>query len=67
VNEGVRIAEPSGKTKIDEMDKAIGGAPPDKNIVGFDIAVNNVSRVDKFQKEKLVLEFKKCIYNNKTQ
>jgi hypothetical protein len=67
VNEGARITEPSGETKIDEMDKAIGGALPDKNIVEFDIAVNNVSRVDKFQKEKLVLEFKKCIYNNKTQ
>jgi hypothetical protein len=66
VNEGARIAEPSGETKIDEMDKAIGGALPDKNIVRFDIAVNNVSRVDKFQKEKLVLEFRKCIYNNKT-
>jgi hypothetical protein len=48
VNEGARITEPSGKTKIDEMDKAIGGALPDKNIVGFDIAVNNVLRVDKF-------------------
>jgi hypothetical protein len=67
VNEGARIAEPSGETKINERDKAIGGAPPDKNIVGFDIAVNNVSRVNKFQKEKLALEFKKCIYNNKTQ
>jgi hypothetical protein len=67
VNEGARILEPSGKTKINEMDKAIGGALPDKNIVGFDIAVNNVSRVDKFQKEKLVLEFRECIYNNKTQ
>jgi NADPH-dependent curcumin reductase CurA len=67
VNEGVRIAEPSAKTKIDEIDKVIRGAPPDKNIVGFDIAVNNVSRVNKFQKGKLVLEFRKYIYNNKTQ
>jgi hypothetical protein len=67
VNEGARIVEPSGETKIDEMDKVIEGALPDKNIVGFDIAVNNVSRVDKFQKKKLVLEFRKCIYNNKTQ
>ena len=56
--------EPSGKTKIDEMDKGIGGALPNKNIVRFDIAVNGVSRMDKFQKEKLVLESRKCIYNN---
>jgi len=54
VNEGARIAEPSGETEVDEMDKANGGAPPNKNILGFDIAVNNVSRVDKFQMEKLV-------------
>ena len=53
MNEGVRITEQSGKTKVDEMDKASGGAPPDKNILGFDIAVNDVSRVDKFQMEKL--------------
>ena len=59
VNEGAGIAKPSGETKINEMDKAIGGAPPDKNILGFDIAVNDVSRVDKFEKEKLVLEFRK--------
>jgi hypothetical protein len=54
VNEGARIAEPSGETEVDEMDKASGGAPPDKNILGFDIAVNDVSRVDKFQMVKLV-------------
>jgi hypothetical protein len=54
VNEGARIAEPSGKTEVDEMDKANGGAPPDKNILWFDIAVNNVSRMDKFQMRKLV-------------
>jgi hypothetical protein len=53
VNEGARIAEPSGETEVDEMDKAIGGAPSDKNILGFDIAVNDVSRMDKFQMEKL--------------
>ena len=53
VNEGARIAEPSGETEVDEMDKAIGEAPSDKNILGFDIAVNDVSRVDKFQMEKL--------------
>ena len=53
VNEGVRIVEPSGETKVDEMDKAIGEAPSDKNILRFDIAVNDVSRVDKFQMEKL--------------
>ena len=38
VNEGVRIAEPSGKTEVNE----------------FDIAVDDVSRVDVFQMEKLV-------------
>ena len=54
VNEGARIAEQSGETEVDEMDKANGGAPSDKNVLGFDIAVNNVSRVDKFQMEKLV-------------
>ena len=54
MNEGARIAEPSGKTKVDEMDKAKGGAPPNKNILRFDIAVNDVSRVDKFQMKKLV-------------
>ena len=53
VNEGARIAEPSGETEVNEMDKAIGEAPSDKNILGFDIAVNDVSRVDKFQMEKL--------------
>jgi hypothetical protein len=48
------IVEPSDETEVYEMDKANGGAPPDKNILGFDIAVNDVSRVDKFQMEKLV-------------
>ena len=51
--------ELSGETKVDEMDKANRGAPPDKNILRFDIAVNDVLRVDKFQMEKLVLEFRK--------
>ena len=54
VNEGARITEPSGKTEVDEMDKVNGGAPPNKNIFGFDIAVNDVLRVDKFQMKKLV-------------
>jgi hypothetical protein len=57
VNEGARIAEPSGKTEVDEMDKVNGGAPPDKNVLGFDIAVDDVSRVDKFQMVKLVFQF----------
>jgi hypothetical protein len=64
VNEGARIAKPSCETEVDEMDKANGGAPPDKNILGFDIAVNDVSRVDEFQMEKLVL---KKISSNKNQ
>jgi hypothetical protein len=59
VNEGARITEQSGETEVDEMDKANGGAPPNENILGFDIAVNDVSRVDKFQMEKLVLELRK--------
>ena len=59
VNESARITEKSGETEVDEMDKTDGGAPPDKNILRFDIAVNDVLRVDKFQMEKLVLEFKK--------
>jgi hypothetical protein len=59
VNEGARITEQSGETEVDEMDKANGGAPPDKNILGFNIAVNDVSRVDKFQMKKLVLELRK--------
>jgi hypothetical protein len=46
--------EPSGKTKVDEMDKASGRALSDKNVLGFDIAVNDMLRVDKFQVEKLV-------------
>jgi hypothetical protein len=54
VNEGARIVEPSGKTKVDEMDKASGRALSDKNVFRFDIAVNDMSRVDKFQVEKLV-------------
>ena len=54
VNEGARIMEPSGETKVDEMDKVNGGAPPNKNILRFDITVNDVSRVDKFQMKKLV-------------
>jgi hypothetical protein len=54
VNEGARIAEPSGETKVYEMDQASGRAPSDKNVLGFNIAVNNMSRVDKFQVEKLV-------------
>lgn len=57
VNEGARIAEPSGKTEVDEMDKMNGGAPADKNILRFDIAVNDVSGVDKFQMGKLVSEY----------
>ena len=58
VNEGVRIAEPSGETEVNEMDKMIGEAPSDKNIFGFDITVNDVSRVDKFQMEKIGRENK---------
>jgi hypothetical protein len=54
VNEGERIVEPSGETKVNEMDKASGRALSDKNVLGFDIAVNDMSRVDKFQVEKLV-------------
>ena len=46
VNEGARITEPSGKAKINEMDKVNEGAPPNKNIIRFDIAVNDVLRVD---------------------
>ena len=59
VNEGARIMEQSGETKVNEMDKANGGAPSDKNFLRFDIAVNNMSRVDKFQMEKLVWKFRK--------
>jgi hypothetical protein len=59
VNEGARIAEPSRETEVNEMNKANGGVPPDKNILGFDIAVNDVSGVDKFQMGKLVLELRK--------
>ena len=59
VNEGTRIMEPSGETEVDEMEKVNGGAPPDKNILRFDITVNDVLRVDKFQMEKLVSEFRK--------
>jgi hypothetical protein len=54
VNECARIAEPSGETEVDEMDKANGGALSDKNVLRFDIAVNNMSRVEKFQMGKLV-------------
>jgi hypothetical protein len=54
VNEGARIAEPSGKTKVDEMDKASGRALSDKSVLRFDITVNDMSRVDKFQVKKLV-------------
>jgi hypothetical protein len=54
VNEGARIVEPSGETKVDEMDKASGRVLSDKNVLGFDIAVNDMLRVDKFQVEKLV-------------
>jgi hypothetical protein len=54
LNEGARIAEPSGETKVNEMDKASGRALSDKNVLGFDIAVNDMSRVDKFQVKKLV-------------
>ena len=68
VNEGVRIVEPSGEAKIDEMDKVNEGALANKNIIGFDITVNDVSRVDEFQMEKPVLELRKIsIYNNKNQ
>ena len=66
MNECARIAEPSGKTEVDEMDKANGGAPPDKNIFRLDIAVNDVSRVDIFQMEKLVSRVWK-ISRNKNQ
>ena len=59
VNEGARIAEQSGKTEVDEMDKTNGGTPPYKNIIGFDIAMNDVSGVDKFKMVKLVWEFGK--------
>ena len=59
VNEGTRIAEPSGETEVEEMEKVNGGAPPDKNIFRFDITVNDVLRVDKFQMGELVSEFRK--------
>jgi hypothetical protein len=48
------MVEPSGETKLNDMDKASGRAPSDKNVLGFDIAVNAMSRVDKFQVEMLV-------------
>ena len=59
VNEGTRITELSGETEVDEMEKVNGGALPDKNILRFDITVNDELRVDKFQMGKLVLEFRK--------
>ena len=54
VDEGARIAEPSGETEVDEMNKASGGTLSNKNILRFDIAVDDVSRVDIFQMKKLV-------------
>jgi hypothetical protein len=54
VNESARIMEPSGKTEVDEMNKTNRGTSSDKNILWFDIAVDDVSRVDIFQIEKLV-------------
>ena len=59
VNEGTRITELSGETEVDEMEKVNGGALPNKNILRFDITVNDVLRVDKFQMEKLVSEFRR--------
>jgi len=58
VNESARITEPSRETEVDEMNKTNRGTSPDKNILWFDIAVDNVSRVDIFQMEKLV-EFRR--------
>jgi hypothetical protein len=54
VDEGARIAEPSGETEVDEMNKASGGTSSNKNILRFDIAMDDVSRVDIFQTKKLV-------------
>jgi len=54
VNESARITEPSRETEVDEMNKTNRGTSPDKNILRFDIAVDDVSRVDIFQMEKLV-------------
>ena len=54
VNESARITEPSGETEVDEMNKTNRGTLSDKNILWFDIAVDDVSRVDIFQVEKLV-------------
>jgi hypothetical protein len=54
VNESARITEPSGETEVDEMNKTNRGTSSDKNILWFDIAVDDVSRVDIFQIEKLV-------------
>jgi hypothetical protein len=54
VNESARIMEPSGETEVDEMNKTNRGTSSNKNILWFDIAVDDVSRVDIFQIEKLV-------------
>jgi len=54
VNESARITEPSGETEVHEMNKTNRGTSSDKNILWFDIAVDDVSRVDIFQIEKLV-------------
>jgi hypothetical protein len=54
MDESARITEPSGETEVDEMNMTNRGTSPDKNILRFDIAMDDVSRVDIFQMEKLV-------------
>ena len=43
-----------GETEVNEMNETNRGTSSNKNILWFDIAVDDVSRVDIFQIEKLV-------------
>jgi hypothetical protein len=53
VDESTGISELSGQAEVDEM-YIHGGTTPKKDIFRFDIAMNNVSRVDELQMRKLV-------------
>jgi len=53
VDESAGISELSGQAEVNEIYNH-GGTMPKKNIFRFDIAMNNVSRVDELQVRKLV-------------
>jgi hypothetical protein len=55
MDESTGILELPGQAKINKMDNIrVQGTRWDKNVFGFDIAMNNVSGMNEFQMRKLM-------------